>query len=68
MRFSSDWTSAAILQQTVTSLETTGTISPLLPADLTISTPDQQGDFVATDAIELGDGFSTLDNGHFRRP
>ncbi|WP_431213469.1 hypothetical protein ACQ86N_00595 [Puia sp. P3] len=53
------------LQQTVTSLSTTGTISPLLPADLTISVPDQQGDVVATDAIDMGDGFSTLMNGTF---
>jgi len=43
------------LQQTVTSLETTGTISPLLPADLTISTPDQQGDFSVQPAAKWMD-------------
>jgi len=53
------------LQQTITSMSTTGGISPLLVADLYLLTPNQQGDTVATDAIDMWDGFSTLANGSF---
>ena len=53
------------LQQTVNSLSTTGSISPLLVADLYLLTPNLQGDKVATDAIDMWDGFSTLADGAF---
>jgi len=53
------------LQQTITSLSTTGTISPLVAAVLYLSSPNQQGDTVATDLIEMQDGFSTSDDAPF---
>jgi len=60
-----DTANRADLQQTVTALSTTGSIAPLLVADLYLSKPDQQGDTVATDLIDMQDGFSTKVDGNF---